>query len=486
MRRGGGASPMTNEVAADLILRNGRIYTVDRARAWAEKTPAGGWIVGAQWGADKLPTLNSSAALAKLDEASLGRAVLLRDDSYHNRWINSEALRRCGIDKQTPDPDKGEFGRDAHTGELTGMMVESAAGIAERAMAESGHYTPEMDQAAIARSVETLNSFGVTSFLEAASMQPIMAALKGLDDRGALTAWAGCAMPAVEPSFMFGASGDALLGLRERFRSRHVKPDFVKFFLDGVPGFKTAAFHEPYLADPIRGCCFRGQTTMSMPDLIRWLGKCEKLGLNVKIHCTGDAAVTQALDAIDVVRSFNGPTELRHQIAHASYIAPRDVRRFAELGVVADLSPIIWFPTFFLEGHKVAMGKERAERFWPNRDLAQAGAAMSAGSDWPVIPNPDPWSGIEGMLTRRNPSGAFGETTLWAEQALDLATTIEIYTINGARAMRLDGVTGSVEIGKSADLIVLDRNLFDTPNDEIADVKVLTTYFEGRPVYERA
>ena len=188
MRRGGGASPMTNEVAADLILRNGRIYTVDRARAWAEKTPAGGWIVGAQWGADKLPTLNSSAALAKLDEASLGRAVLLRDDSYHNRWINSEALRRCGIDKQTPDPDKGEFGRDAHTGELTGMMVESAAGIAERAMAESGHYTPEMDQAAIARSVETLNSFGVTSFLEAASMQPIMASLKGLDDRGALTA----------------------------------------------------------------------------------------------------------------------------------------------------------------------------------------------------------------------------------------------------------------------------------------------------------
>ena len=124
--------------------------------------------------------------------------------------------------------------------------------------------------------------------------------------------------------------------------------------------FKTAAFHEPYTPDPIRGCCFRGATMMTVPDLIRWLGKCEKLGLSVKIHCAGDAAVTQALDAIEVVRGFNGPTKLTHQIAHASYITPDDIKRFAELGVAADLSPIIWYPTFFLEGHKVAMGKERA------------------------------------------------------------------------------------------------------------------------------
>jgi predicted amidohydrolase YtcJ len=225
---------------------------------------------------------------------------------------------------------------------------------------------------------------------------------------------------------------------------------------------------------------------MTVPDLIRWLGKCEKQGLSVKIHCAGDAAVTQALDAIDVVRSFNGPTKLTHQIAHASYITPEDVKRFAELGVVADLSPIIWYPSFFLEGHKVAMGKERAERFWPNRDLKKSGALMSGGSDWPVIPNPDPWNGIEGMVTRRNPSGEFGDATLWPEQALDLPTVLQIYTINGARAMGLEGITGSVEIGKSADLIVLDRNLFETAPQDLADTKVLTTYFEGRAVDERA
>jgi len=454
-------------------------------RGWAEKTAPGAWIVGAQWGTDKLPALNTAAALAKLDEASLGHPVLLRDDSYHNRWCSSEALRRSGVHRDTPNPPKGEIGRDPESAELTGLMIEAAAGIVERVLGGSGHYTAEMDQAAIARSIDTLNSYGVTAFLEAASMKPIMAALKGLDDRGALTAWAGCSMPAVEPAFMFGTAGDELFAMREQFRGRHVKPDFVKVFLDGVPGFKTAAFHEPYTPDPIRGCCFRGATMMTVPDLIRWLGKCEKLDLSVKIHCAGDAAVTQALDAVEVVRAFNGPTSLTHQIAHASYIIPEDVSRFGELGVVADLSPIIWYPTFFLEGHKIAMGTERAERFWPNRDLLETGALMSGGSDWPVIPNPNPWNGIEGMMTRRNPSGEFGDATLWPEQALDLASTLEIYTINGARTLRLADVTGSIEVGKSADLIVLDRNLLEIPADEIADTKVLTTYFEGRPVYER-
>ena len=457
----------------------------EAVRAWAGKQPLGAWIVGAQFGTDKLAQLNTAEALAKLDAAAPRHAVLLRDDTHHNRWVNSETLRRCGVTAESANPERGEFGRDPATGALTGMLIESASGIAERALDASGHYSDEMNQAAMERSIRTLNAYGVTSFLEAASMKPIMAALKGLDDRGALTAWAGCSMPAVEPSFMFGTSGDDLIALREQFRSRHVKPDFVKFFLDGVPGFKTAAFHEPYSPDPIRGCCFRGQTLMTYPDLIRWLGKCEKLGLSVKIHCAGDAAVTQALDAIDVVRSFNGPTALQHQIAHASYITPDDVKRFGELGVVADLSPIIWYPTFFLEGHKLAMGVERAERFWPNRDLNESGALMSGGSDWPVIPNPNPWNGVEGMVTRRNPSGEFGEATLWPEQALDLDTVLKIYTINGARAMGMQGVTGSVEIGKSADLVVLDRNLFETAPQDLGDTQVLTTYFEGRVVHER-
>jgi predicted amidohydrolase YtcJ len=454
-------------------------------RKAASEAPAGAWIVGGQFGNDLLPRLNTDEASAMLNAASLGHPVLLRDDSYHNRWASAEALRIADVSPDAANPVNGEIGRDLTSGALTGLMIEAASGIVERALASAGHFTPEMDRAAVARSIAVLNSFGVTAFLDAASMQPILAALKGLDDRGELTAWSACAMPIVEPGFMFGMAGDELFAAREDFRSAHVKPDFAKIFLDGVPGAKTAAFHEPYVADPVRGCCFRGATMLDVPGLIRWLGKCEKLGLAAKIHCAGDASVTQALDAIDVVRSFNGPTSLVHHIAHASYIAPDDIPRFAELGVAADLSPIIWYPTVFLEAHKAAMGEARALRFWPNKDLKAAGALMAGGSDWPVIPNPDPWQGIEGMVTRQNPSGDFPGVSLWAEQALDLPTVLEIYTIEGARALGLARTIGSIEVGKSADMIVLDQAIFDVKPDRIAETRVDMTFFEGRKVYER-
>lgn len=467
------------------LPRDARLDTIIAlVREAAEKAEPGQWILGAAWGADAIAELDNSAALAALDAASLGHPVCLRDETAHNRWVNSEAMRLSGITETTPDPDMGSFGRDAATGKLTGMMIEAASGIVERVA--STHFTEDMGIAAAAQAIKTLNSYGVTGFLEAASMQSVMAAVHGLDERNALSAWAVMAMPAVEPNFLFGLAGDELFALRENYRGTHVRPDFVKIFLDGVPGARTAAFHEAYLEDPIHGCCFRGKTMVTYPDLVRWLGKCEAQGLAVKIHCAGDAAVSQALDAIDVVRSFNGPTDLIHHIAHASYIHPDDYKRFAELGVAADLSPMIWYPTTFLEGHRAVMGTERAEKFWPNADLIKAGALLAGGSDWPVIPNPDPWNGIEGLVTRENPSGAFAGQALWKEQAVDVATAVAIFTINSAKAIGIEALTGSLTPGKSADIIVLDQNIFEVPANRISRTQVLTTYFEGRAVFERA
>jgi len=555
-------SPQASQRPADLILRGGNIYTVDRSRPWAEavavrggglvavgsnaevaafggagtrivdlagrmampgildvhnhhlragrgdlfeltfpptlsferildlvhqqaaKTAPGQWIVGGIWPSDLLGKLNSLDAKRALDAASGGRPTMLRDDTQHNRWVNSAALEIAGITRATPEPKDGVIVKDLATGELVGLLYETASGLVEKAVTEAGPYSPDNDVAAAAHAVRTLNSYGITGFQDAAASLVVLVALKQLDDRKGLTAWAVASMPAVELPFMTGVSGEALFAQRERYRSDRVRPDFVKIVLDGVPTARTAAFLEPYRPDSAYGCCFRGGTMMTLPELARWIARCEELGLGVKIHCAGDASLRQALDAIDVVRSFNGPTKLRHHIAHASYIDPSDIDRFKELNVVADLCPIIWFPNAIVEAIRQALPDERALRFWPNRDLHEAGVLMAAGSDWPVIPQPDPWLGMEGMITRRNPRGEV-EGALWPEQALDLETVIEIYTINAARAMALDAVAGSLQVGKSADIIVLDRNLFEIAPDEIADTRVLTTFFQGDAVFER-
>lgn len=465
------------------VLSFEQILDLVRARAKAAKS-ADEWIVGGIWPSDILDRITSLDAKRALDEAGQGHPVLLRDDTQHNRWVNSRALELAGIDARTPDPKDGIIVRDGAGGEPVGLLFETACALVERVAAIAGPYTAENDVAATEAAVKILNSYGVTGFQDAAAARPVLAALKELDDRGGLSAWAVASMPAIEVPFLSGQAGEALFAEREKYRSAHVRPDFVKVFLDGVPTARTAAFLEPYRPDAVYGCCFRGGTKMTLPELSRLIARAEELNLGVKIHCAGDAAVRQTLDAIDVVRSFNGPTKLRHHIAHASYIDEADIPRFAALGVVADLSPIIWFPNAIVEAMRQTLTEERALRFWPNRDLIAAGALLAAGSDWPVVAEPDPWLGMEGLITRRNPKGEVAGA-LWPEQAIDLQTAIGIYTINSARAMGLDQVTGSLEVGKSADFIVLERSLFEIAPDEIADTRVLATYFAGEPVFER-
>jgi hypothetical protein len=451
-------------------------------RAHAEKAAPGQWIVGNQWGADMMAVLNTEAALARLDAASLGHPVFLRDETMHNRWANREAMRLAGISDDQPDPPQGAFLRDPSTGRLSGVLVESASGMVE--FAASNDFSPEMARAAVKRAVEIANSLGVTAFQDAATALPILETLSNLDRSGELSAWAVASLPLIQPTFLFGTTGDELLAVRNEHRTTHVRPDFTKIFLDGVPGARTAAFHDAYVADPAHPHGYRGDLLVDLPEMIRMVDKSERSGMGLKVHCAGDRAVTQMLDAVEAVRHFRGPTTVRHHIAHASYIKPADIKRFAELGVVGDLCPMIWYPTTFLEGHKAVMGEERATRFWPIAELQKSGALLAGGSDWPVIPVPDPWHGIEGMVTRQNPSGAFPGVSLWPEQAIDLATAIRIYTLNSAIAMGIDAITGSIEPGKSADIIVLDQNVFDVPADRIADTKVIKTYFEGRVVHQ--
>jgi len=454
---------------------------LDQVREAATKRPPDGWIIGGIWGSDLLAELTLEARRA-LDEAAGGRPVMLRDDALHNRWVNTAALRLAGIDADTPNPANGEIVRDPATHEPTGLLLEAASSLVEVAIGKALALTPQLDVDAGAYAVQKLNACGVTGVQEALTTRPMMAAIKALDEAGQLTAWVVGSMPVVEAALAPGEYGETLFALRDTHRSRHFRPDAGKIFLDGVPTTRTSAMLEPYLPDLAHGCCFRGSTTLTVPQLARALSDCESRGIAVKIHCTGDGAVRAALDAVEVVRSFNGPG-LMHQIAHASFIHPDDIPRFAHLNVAADLSPMLWFPGVIVEAIRSTVPGDRVDRHWPNRDLHEAGALIAGGSDWPVVPDPSPWPGIQGMVTRQDPSGQF-PGALWPEQALDLATVLRAYTINPARAMGIADVTGSLEVGKSADLIVLDRNLFEVPVDHLAATRVVATYFEGNLVYQ--
>ena len=188
-----------------------------------------------------------------------------------------------------------------------------------------------------------------------------------------------------------------------------------------------------------------------------------------------DRVLRQGLDAIEAARAANGPSGLRHEIS-----------RFGELGAIPELAPILWYPVpGVVEAQTAAIGRERAEFSFPIRSLVESGAEPAFGSDWPaVVPTPNPWPGVEALLTRQDPYLEDPQETKWAEQAVDLETALEIVTINGARALKVEDIAGSIEVGKSADLIVLDRNLFEIPASGIADTQVLTTIFEGNTVYE--
>ncbi|MGO2110428.1 MAG: amidohydrolase, partial [Pseudoclavibacter sp.] len=311
----------------------------------------------------------------------------------------------------------------------------------------------------------------------------IMGALRDLDERGELHAWVVSSL--LSSVFLFANTpvGDELVAQREQYRTTHHRPDFVKVALDGVPPTYTGAFLDPYLESDEHGACHCGTTTMAPSELQDWLMRTAPQGLGAKIHCTGDAATRVALDAIEAVRDA-GYTDAIYQIAHGQYVHPDDRPRFASLNVVADISPFLWFPGVIPDAIAAVRPSPGALQMQPNRELADLGVLIAGGSDWPVSYSPNPWEGIQGLVTRADPLGrAPGQ--LWPEQAVTLAEALEFFTINGAMAMGLGDETGSIVPGKSADYVVLSQDPFAVDIERVVDTHAVETYFEGARVYAR-
>lgn len=458
-------------------------YTIDeiveKVRECAAQTPKGEWIIGGQW---EMGYLESDRVPHKkiLDAITTEHPIYLGDSTVHGAWVNSKALEVLGIDADTEAPNGGVIIREAGSKEPTGILVDNAAYdvLKKIPSLSEEEYTTALEWA-----LREMNKVGVTAIKDAAVDRNALKAYKILDETQRLTMRASTSLTWKMMWTDTHEGEKNNIADRAAFATPNVGTDFVKIMLDGIPPTRTAGMLEPYVADDKHGDNFLGKLIHDPETLREDMIYLDSQGLTVKIHATGDRAVRVALDAIEAARKTNPGSSMMHEISHAELIHPDDIPRFRALNAVAEFSPILWYPGPLVKVMAEVIGRERANRFWPIRDLLDAGAHTIYGSDWPsVVPDPNPWPGIEAMVTRRDPYGVH-EGALWANQAVDLQTALRIFTINGAVAGKHADSTGSIEVGKRADFIVLDRNLFDIPAAEISDTRVLATYVAGKPVY---
>lgn len=439
------------------------------------------WVTGGVWAPALAREFSSGAALAALDAVSGSVPVLLRDLTFHSRIANSAALALAGIDSTTPDPDSGVIVRDVSNSKPTGLLHESAGFIVDELVPV---WTEDENLEAARAGTKLYNGFGITGFQIAAASRTTLSVYHRLDSAGELSAWVAMYI-AMKAGIALDRDGigEDVVTVRSRYATDHIKTDFAKFFMDGVPGMRTSAYIEPYLAGPNGESDYLVRSFYAVSDLAEQIVPLDREGLTVKIHAIGDRAIRDTLDAIAIVRDRNGKGGPQHQIAHVNYVTDEDIPRLRELNVMADLCPPMWFPSVSTDMARQVLGEARVARSWPIRRIIESGADAAAGSDWPAIsPSPNPWPGLSSIVTRKNPFTGGAEVHVPSER-IDLATAIRLFTINSSRAMRLGDQTGSIEPGKYADIIVLDRNLFAVPPEEIAETKVLATLFKGRCVH---
>lgn len=458
-------------------------FTIDEIVAkltdCAAHTPRGEWIRGGQWA---MELMDSDTVPHKriLDAITREHPIYLGDSTVHGAWLNSRALDALGLDQDTPDPPGGVIVREPGGTEPTGILIDNAA---YDVLKELPVYSDGQYETALAWSMREMNKVGVTTIKDAMANSHALGAYRRLDQSGRLTMKVSTSIPWRMAWSISREKELENVESRAAYATQNVGTDFIKIMLDGIPPTRTAALLEPYLPDAKHGDHFLGKLIHSPEQLTEDMIYLDSQGLTVKIHTTGDRAARVALDAIEAARRANGDSGLMHEISHAELIHPEDIPRFRQLNAVAEFSPILWYPSPLVQVMARVIGEERANRFWPIKSLQEAGAHLIYGSDWPsVVPNPNPWPGIEAMVTRRDP---YGKTAgaLWPEQAIDLASAIRIFTINGAVAAKRADKTGSLETGKSADFIILDRNIFQIPVEDISATSVLSTVVSGKEVY---
>ncbi|WP_434810868.1 amidohydrolase [Microbacterium sp. bgisy189] len=450
--------------------------------AYAASHPDDEWILGGGWQMSAFP--GGTPTASALDAVTGDRPAFFPNRDGHGAWVNSAALRLAGIDRDTPDPADGRIERDAD-GTPSGTLHEGAMSLVNRLLPEE---PLERLTEALLVGQRYLHSFGITAWQDAIvgaygdAGDPGPAYLKAAAD-GTLTA------RVVGAIWWDRTQGleqiPSLLERRDRYRGGRFAATSIKVMQDGVAENFTASMLEPYCDGHGHPTDNSGISFVPPEILNEAVPLLDAEGFQVHFHAIGDRAVRECLDAVEHAIARNGRGDNRHHIAHIQVVHPEDIPRFRTLGVAANMQSL-WAT---LEPQMVELtlpflGSPRDAWQYPFGDLLRSGAVLAAGSDWSVS-SPDPMAAIHTAVNRQAaPGHEEGDyEPFLPEQAIDLATSLTAYTAGSAWVNHLDESTGTIEVGKYADLALLDRDPFAGPADEIGATRVLQTFVEGERVY---
>lgn len=447
-----------------------------RVKAYADAHPArpnDPWIQGMGW---TYPTFGPSALPNKkiLDDVVPDRPVYLVAFDGHSSWANSKALAMAGIDRNTPDPPNGKIVRDEN-GDATGALKEAAGDLV-------GSKTPPPTRPerleALRKGIREANRVGLVRVHSAGQDFEYLDLYNELRNRGELTL-RFYVVYFLDPPGLTPESTALIENARRQYNNDWIAGGVVKTMLDGVVEAHTAAMLAPYTDDPTQS----GKLFWDPDKYKATIASLDARGLQIFTHAIGDKAVRLALDAYQNAAEVNHTKDARPRIEHIETISAADVDRFGKLGVIASMQPLHSYPdddTLNIWARNI--GPERASRAWVWRSIQEKGGALAFGSDWPVV-TLNPWPGVQTALTRQtsdgNPPGGF-----IPQQRLSVEDTIRGYTLGAAFAGRRERTEGSLEPGKLADFILLDRDLFKIEPSEIGKTEVLITMVGGKIVYQ--
>ncbi|MFA9215968.1 MAG: amidohydrolase [Sphingomonadaceae bacterium] len=457
------------------------------------------WLFVVNWFQQSMLPAGVETSRATLDALRTERPVAVRNSFGHSTLASTKALQLAGITRELADPVAGKIVRDA-SGDATGILEDAAMELIEKMLPAA---TPAQNLAGAAAALKAIAAQGVTTFLDADSDAEILDAFSALQRQGKLTARAHFA-PLIPPedSAQPELAVQKMVQVARRYDqgAPGIQPGIhisqAKLYMDGViaaPSF-TGTMVEPYWVNHGNDQHPRyapgdskGPPTYFPPAALKAiLVGLAKAGIDPHVHVDGDGAVRETLDALDYLRSQPEGKNVRPGLAHDEIVHPADFQRFAQLDASAVLSFQWGKPApDTVAGLKDFLGPERYPLLEPQAMLHDAGARIVFGSDWPVDAL-DEWFALKVAVTRTNAPSAGPEFagTLGSYPGMTRAAVLRAATINAAYSLRQEADTGSLEVGKLADLIVLDRNFMTIPAEQIAAIKVLHTVVGGRTVYQ--